>query len=148
MAQDMTRRSAVGAILAAGLPGGAYGGTGAGGSSMKIQFAFDSHVFTATLLDEAPAQELAAMLPLDLTIEDYSTNEKIAYLPRKLTRRANASFGNEAPGDLCYYAPWGNLVLYYAAYHYSPGLIRLGRLDDGVQPLMTRGKFPLRATRV
>jgi hypothetical protein len=42
------------------------------------------------------------MLPLDLTIEDYSTNEKIAHLPRKLTEEGSGPFGNERPYDLCY----------------------------------------------
>lgn len=111
---------------------------------MRLRLAFDRHVFTATLLDTPTARELAAMLPLDLTIEDYSTNEKIADLPKKLSDAGGARFADEAPGDLCYYAPWGNLVFYYAAYRYSPGLVRLGRLDGGIQPLMTRGRFPLR----
>jgi hypothetical protein len=31
-------------------------------------------------------------------------------LPRKLTEEDGGPFGNEAPGDLAYYAPWGNLA--------------------------------------
>jgi hypothetical protein len=111
---------------------------------MQIECAFDAHVFTATLEGNPAARDLLAMLPLGLTIEDYSNNEKIAYLPRKLSERGAAPFGGEAVGDLCYYAPWGNLVFYYASYRYSSGLIRLGRLDAGPKPLMTRGKFALR----
>jgi len=95
---------------------------------------------TATLNDNPSARNFAAMLPLHLIIEDYSTNEKIVYLPRKLTEEGSGPFGNEAPGDLCYYAPWGNLALFYADYRYSSGLIRLGRLDN-IGPLMARGKF-------
>lgn len=113
---------------------------------MQIECAFDTHVFTATLEGNPSARDLLALLPLDLSIEDYATNEKIAYLPRKLTDRGAAPFGSEAVGDLCYYAPWGNLVFYYGHYRYSPGLIRLGRLDGGTRPLMTRGRFPLRLT--
>ena len=84
------------------------------------------------------------MLPLDLTIDDYSKNEKIATLPRKLVEDGSASFSGEAPGDLCYYVPWGNLAFYYSRYSYSRGLIRLGRLDGGTKPLLTKGEFPLR----
>ena len=111
---------------------------------MKIECAFGNHKFTASLYGNASARDLASMLPLDLTIEDYANNEKIAHLPRKLTEEGSGPFGNEAPGDLCYYAPWGNLAFFYADYRYSRGLIRLGRLDDGFAPLLTRGKFPLR----
>lgn len=112
---------------------------------MQIRFRFHTHDFTATLEGNPSARDLMSMLPLALTIEDYSTNEKIAYLPRKLTERGAAPFASEAVGDLAYYAPWGNLVFYHGHYRYSPGLIRLGRIDDGFKPLMTRGKFPLTA---
>ncbi|MFE0752504.1 cyclophilin-like fold protein [Inquilinus sp. NPDC058860] len=78
--------------------------------------------------------------------------------PRSLGRRAllgavlvGAAMPHAAPAqtappktDLCHYAPWGNLAFFYAGYRYSRGLIRLGRLDGGIEPLLTRGKFPLR----
>jgi hypothetical protein len=111
---------------------------------MKIRIAFGGQEFTATLYDNPSARDLASMLPLDLSIDDYANNEKIAYLPRKLTEEGAGPFGNEAPNDLCYYAPWGNLAFFYAGYRWSSGLIRLGRLDGGVEPLLVRGEFPLR----
>ncbi len=111
---------------------------------MRLKFTFADQSFTATLEDNASARKLFAMLPLDLTIDDYSTNEKIAYLPRKLTDDGATRFGNEAVGDLCYYAPWGNLAMFHGPYRWSRGLIRLGRLDRGAGPLLVRGEFPLR----
>jgi hypothetical protein len=50
---------------------------------------------TATLHDNPSTHDFASMLPLDLTIDDYSTNEKIAYLPRKLTEQGSGPFENE-----------------------------------------------------
>jgi hypothetical protein len=88
------------------------------------------------------------MLPLDLTIDDFSTNEKIAYLPRKLTEEGKASFGNEAPGDLCYYIPWANLAFFYDNYRSSKDLIRLGRIDGSFEPLLSREQFNLRIERL
>jgi hypothetical protein len=114
-----------------------------GAENMQIRCTFDGQTFTATLYDNPSARDFASMLPLDISIEDYSTNEKIAYLPRKLTEDGSGPFSKETPGDLCYYAPWGNLAFFHAGYRYSSGLIRLGRLD-GVRPLLKRGKFPLR----
>lgn len=114
----------------------------------RVRFAFHGMEFTATLNDAPSARDLASLLPLDLTIGDYANNEKIAYLPRKLTEQGAAPFANEAPGDLCYYAPWGNLALFYGGYRWSRGLIRLGRLDGGVTPLLTRGEFPLGVERL
>ncbi|WP_372070128.1 cyclophilin-like fold protein [Tistrella mobilis] len=110
---------------------------------MQLRFTFDTHDFTATLDDTPTARDLMSMLPLDLTIEDYSTNEKIAHLPRRLTDAGGGPFQGEAAGDLCYFAPWGNLAFFYKGYRYSRGLIRLGRLDGGIGPLLTRGSFPL-----
>jgi hypothetical protein len=98
---------------------------------------------TATLYDNPSARDFASMLPLDLTNDDYSTNEKIAYLPRKLTEEGSGPFGSEAPGDLGYYAPWGNLAFFYDDYRYSGGLIQLGRIDGDFAPLLVRGEFDL-----
>lgn len=148
-----TRRAVVGATAASlVMSSGAISQTMSGGSRqekpfMKVRFSFNGRDFTATLYDNPSARDFASMLPLDLKIDDYSTNEKIAYLPRKLTTAGSGPFGDEAPGDLCYYSPWGNLAFFYAGYRYSGGLIRLGRLDGGVEPLLTRGVFPLRAER-
>jgi hypothetical protein len=119
--------------------------TGQGGPApMRIRCRFEEEAFTVTLLDNPSARDFVTMLPLDLGIEDYSSNEKIAYLPRKLTEEGSGPFSNEAAGDLCYYAPWGNLAFFHGGYRYSSGLIRLGRLDGGPRPLLKRGKFPLR----
>ncbi|WP_271585272.1 cyclophilin-like fold protein [Bradyrhizobium sp. CCBAU 45389] len=146
-----TRRTIVGGLVAiAAVPGSVAGLTATnasgqtGAANMQIRCVFDRHSFTATLLDNPSARDLAALLPLDLAIEDYSTNEKIAYLPRKLTENGSGPFTDEAPGDLCYFAPWGNLAFFHGNYRYSNGLIRLGRLDGGAQPLLTRGQYPLR----
>lgn len=118
------------------------------GTLMKIRIAFHGQDFTATLHDNASAREFAAMLPLDLTISDFASNEKIAYLPRKLNELARGPFPNAAPGDLCYYVPWGNLAFFYGDYESSRDLVRLGRLDGGIEPLLTRGEFPLRVETI
>lgn len=117
-------------------------------TTMKIRIAFADQDFTATLHDSPSADDFASMLPLDLTISDFSDNEKIAYLPRKLNLEARGPFPNAAPGDICYYIPWGNLAFFYGNYVSTSDLIRLGRLDGGVEPLLTRGEFPLRVERV
>jgi hypothetical protein len=47
-------------------------------------------------------------------------------------------------GDVAYYAPWGNLAIFYKEFRYSKGLIRLGRIDAGVEALNVPG--PLKVT--
>jgi hypothetical protein len=112
-------------------------------TTMKIRVEFNGAAMIDTLHDNPSARDFVSLLPVDLTIDNYSTNEKIAYLPRKLTEEASAPFDNEKPGDLGYYAPWGNLAFFYAGYRYSSGLIRLGRIDGDFTPLLMRGKFDL-----
>ena len=114
------------------------------GLSMKIGIAFHDQYFTATLYDNASTRDFVSMLPVDLTIKDFSNNEKIAYLPRKLNDEAKGPFSNAAPGDLCYYIPWGNLAFFYAGYESTRDLVRLRRLDGDPKPLRTRGEYPLR----
>jgi hypothetical protein len=141
------RRAAFGALLAGALvPQRTFGQRDEAG--MRIRIAFDGTSMTATLHDNPSARDLASMLPLDLTIDDYSTNEKIAYLPRKLTEEGSGPFGDERAGDVAYYAPWGNLAFFYESYRYSGGLIRLGRIDGDISPLVTRGKFVVRIDRL
>jgi hypothetical protein len=117
-------------------------------TDLRIRLTFNNQSMTATLYDNPSARDLASLLPLDLTIDNYASNEKIAYLPRKLTEEGSGPFDNEASGDLCYYAPWGNLAMFYAGYRYSEGLIRLGRFEGGFKPLLVRGKFPLKIERI
>jgi Cyclophilin-like family len=95
----------------------------------------------------APCQLQAVDGELDLTIDDYGSNEKIAYLPRKLTEEGSGPFDNERPGDLCYFKSWGNLAMFYGDYRWD-GLIRLGRFEGGFESLRVRGKFPLRIERI
>ena len=116
-------------------------------TAVQLRMIFNGTPLTGTLYDNPSARDLFAMLPLDLSIDDYSSNEKIAYLPRKLTPDGSGPFSNEQPGDICYYAPWGNLALFYAGYRFSSGLIRLGRFAS-YEPLLTRGAFPLRVEAI
>jgi hypothetical protein len=139
-----SRRAFLGATLASAvLPKLALGQTEQEETSMKIRVEFNGASMTYTLYDNPSARDLASLLPLDLSIDDYSTNEKIAYLPRKLTEEGIGPFDNERPGDLGYYAPWGNLAFFYEGYRYSGGLIRLGRIDGDFAPLLMRGEFDL-----
>ena len=149
----MTRRGIVGgALVAAALPFAVRGQDGRDPASqeptdVKIRMTFNDLSLTATLYDNPSARDLASMLPLKLRIEDFGSNEKIVHLPRKLTEDGSGQFGNERPGDLCYFKPWGNLALFYDDYRWD-GLIRLGRFDGGFEPLLVRGAYPVRIERI
>lgn len=84
-----------------------------------------------TLEDTATSRDFAALLPLTLTLGDYAGAEKVADLPRRLDTTAAPPSHTGRPGDITYYAPWGNLALFYGDGPDAPGLIRLGRLEPG-----------------
>jgi len=107
-------------------------------TAMKIRMTIEGNAIHATLHDNAAARELASMLPLTLPLEDYAATEKIAYLPRKLTAGAPARSDAGSLGEIAYYAPWGNLAIFYKDFKYSPGLISLGRIDSGMEILTAR----------
>lgn len=108
---------------------------------MKILLSFDGKAIEATLLDNATARDFLSLLPLALTLEDYVATEKISYLPRKLSTAGAPAGVDPAPGDIAYYAPWGNLAIFYKDAGYANGLIKLGRLDSGIEALSVRGSL-------
>jgi hypothetical protein len=38
-------------------------------------------------------------------------------------------------GYITYYAPWGNLAVFDEDFDHSPGLVKLGRIDSGIEAL-------------
>jgi hypothetical protein len=112
--------------------------------TIRIRIDVDGTALTATLDDTDVARDFAALLPLSLTLTDYASTEKISDLPRKLST-AGAPEGTAASaGDITYYAPWGNLAVFYRAFKYSAGLVKLGRIDSGIEALLGAG--PVTAT--
>lgn len=112
--------------------------------AMRLRCRFADQDFTYRLLDNPTVRDLVSLLPLELTIEDFSTNEKLSHLPRRLDEGGLADFADEAAGDLCYFRGWGNLAFFHGPYGYRGDLIRLGHIEGGVAPLLVRGEHPLR----
>ena len=110
---------------------------------MKICIDVAGTKLRATLDDSEVSRDFASLLPLALTLEDHAATEKIADLPRKLSTKGAPKGTDAAAGDVSYYAPWGNLALFYRPFEYSAGLVRLGKLESEVAPL--RGPGPLNA---
>ncbi|MGY5771020.1 cyclophilin-like fold protein [Vibrio antiquarius] len=99
---------------------------------VKIRFIFDDCSVSGTLKSSASTDDFVRQLPLTLDLQDYANTEKIAYLPNKLTREGAPSGTQSKAGDISYYAPWGNLVIFYKDFGYASGLIKLGQIDDGI----------------
>ncbi len=88
------------------------------------------------VLDDTPAaRDFLSMLPLELTFRDYNGTEKISYLPRKLATQGYPSSCTPEAGAFTYYAPWGNLALFYRGFRHSDGLVPLGKIISGLDIL-------------
>jgi hypothetical protein len=110
-------------------------------TTVKIRLTVDGKAIEATLLGNATAQDFVSLMPMTLTLEDYASTEKISYLPRKLSTTGAPAGVDPAVGDITYYAPWGNLAIFYKDAGYADGLVKLGRLDSGVEALRVRGSL-------
>jgi len=110
-------------------------------AGLKIRIDVDGTRVIVYLDDNKTARDFISLLPLTLTLEDYAATEKIGYLPRKLSS-SDASAGiSPRTGDVTYYAPWGNLAIFHKDFRYSPGLVKLGSIRDGIDVLRRNGRF-------
>lgn len=98
----------------------------------KVKMTIDGQEIFITLYDTTAANALYDMLPLDLSFEDYNGVEKISYLSQTLPTTGEPDGYDPDIGDLCLYAPWENLSVFYQDFRYSDGLILLGHIDSGM----------------
>ncbi len=96
----------------------------------QIAVRFDGGTVVYQLNDSTAAEDLLSQLPLTVEVEDYSTNEKIFYPPEALDT-ADAPLAEGGAGMLAYYAPWGDVVLFYDSFHANSALYELGEAVSG-----------------
>jgi hypothetical protein len=113
-------------------------------SAMKIRIKIQNDVITATMADNATSRDFVSLLPTTVTLNDYASTEKVTYLPRRLSIDGAPEGSDPSIGDITYYAPWGNLAIFYKDFGYSSGLIKLGKVDSGIEVLKVPG--PMQAT--
>lgn len=99
----------------------------------KVKLTIDGQEFDVTLYDTPAANALYDMLPLELAFEDFNGIEKIAYMDNELPTEGEPNEFDPDVGDLCLYAPWGNLSIFYKDFRNSNGLISLGHIDSGME---------------
>jgi hypothetical protein len=102
-------------------------------SHMKIRISIGNSVLTASMLDNETSRDFMSLLPLTVTFKDYAGTEKITYLPRQLSTKGAPAGTNPSVGDIAYYAPWGNIAIFYRDFGFSEGLIKLGHIVSGIE---------------
>lgn len=86
------------------------------------------------LNDSPAAQSLLSQLPLTVEVEDFSTNEKVFYPPQELDT-TDTPLAVGGAGTLAYYAPWGDVVLFYDSFSANGSLYELGEAVSGAEDI-------------
>jgi hypothetical protein len=98
--------------------------------------------------DTATARDLATQLPLTVVMSDHDGAEKTGPLPRALTTSGAPEGHDPSAGDIGYYAPGGDLVLYYDdAAPYFDGIVRVGRFSGDLDALRGASEVSVRVER-
>ena len=100
-----------------------------------IFITFPGRKLHVSLLDNPTARELYNAAPFTIGFSDFNQTEKIGYPAHALSTQGSPDSCDPKPGDLCLYAPWGNLSLFYEDFRFSEGLIPLGHVIDGAEYL-------------
>lgn len=101
----------------------------------RIKLTVNNEEIYVKLDNNQTSKEFLEMLPLTLDFEDYNDTEKIATLPEKLVAEGAPSGYDPQVGDFSYYAPWGNLSIFYKDFRYSNSLVKLGTFESGIEKL-------------
>lgn len=97
---------------------------------MQIKVTDGANEVIFQLNNGSAAASLYEQLPITLEIENYGSNEKIFYPPKKLDT-SDVIEGAGSAGTLAYFSPWGDVVMYYAPFGSYSGLYIMGEAVEG-----------------
>jgi len=113
---------------------------------MNIQITIGEQTFAATLHNSPAARDIIAQFPVTVEMADHGGVEKTGPLPGPLSLEGQPRGADPNVGDLGYYAPGHDLVLYYGDQSYFPGIVVLGRMDGDAAERIAGMKGPVTAT--
>ena len=109
--------------------------------NMKLKITIGDREITATFVNNETAKDFASLLPLTVNLNDYASTEKVFDLSRKLSTTGAPAGVDPEPGDITYYSPWGNIAIFYRDFGYSNGLVKIARIDSGIEVLQVPGSI-------
>ena len=101
---------------------------------LMIHIITDTQRIVFQLNDSPAAQALYNQLPLTVPIENHSADEKIFY-PQKSLDVSGTPAAKGPAGTLAYYAPWGNVAIFYEQCGGASGLYELGKAVSGAEQI-------------
>lgn len=103
---------------------------------VRIKIEIGDEIILANIDDNPTSRDFINLLPLTLKLDDFNHAEKISgALPNPLSvSGAPTSYAGEI-SDIAYYAPWGNLAIFYQPGPNARGLVKMGRIISGTDLL-------------
>lgn len=99
----------------------------------RIKMTFGKEEIIVRMFDNKTTKDFLSKLPMTLEFEDYAKTEKISYLNSNLIVDKETS--SKETSDFTYYAPWGNLAIFYKGYGNDGGLVKMGIIESGKDKL-------------
>ena len=101
---------------------------------MHISVTASGSTVVFELNDSQAARGLYEQLPMTVAVENFSNNEKIFYPPEELDT-SDAPLAEGGAGTLAYYAPWGDVVMFYGSFDANGSLFALGEAVSGAEQI-------------
>ena len=115
-----------------------------GETTMHIKVSSAGLSIVYKLNDSPASQSLYAQLPMDIKVEPYAGKEIIFYPAKDLDTRNTPLVKHASRGSLAYYAPWGDVVLFYGNAGAASGLYELGTALSGSEHIeMLKGSVSI-----
>lgn len=114
----------------------------------RIKLTFEGNEIYALINNSKAGNDFLSLLPLSIKAEDFNSTEKIFYLSKRLNTQNEPDGINPKSGDITYYAPWGNIAIFYKDFRYSNNLIYLGRFENVSDIKKLSNNFDIRIERV
>jgi hypothetical protein len=108
---------------------------------MKLNIIIGGKVITATLTDNATAQDFVSLLPLSVSMKDLFGREKYGDLPKALSENGPRKNMYKV-GDIAYWSPDHQFAVYYhqdGEVIPSPGIIPIAKIDAGTEEFSVPG---------
>jgi hypothetical protein len=106
------------------------------GHNHTVTLSIEGEEWSAILKESDVTREFIRLLPLYITLKDYEDSQKISGLPESLRVGSSPAGSDASAGEIAYYAPWDNLVIFYDDVQYTTGLVIMGYIDDNLEAFL------------
>lgn len=115
---------------------------------LNIHITIGTKTMEAILEDNPTAREFVSLLPLTVTLRDFSSAEKVSdALSKRLSEEGAPATDAGVEGDIAYYAPWRNIAFYRGQGPDASGVIKIAKITSGIEALNQPGEMQVTLSR-